>query len=641
MSRVRALGLLVAVPATLGLLGPPASAEPPQVEDAQLVVVLDASASMLEPEEFWDAPRIDAVRAAVNGAIAGLDPDDQVGLRVFGATLSGAEAPGACDDSQLVVPIGGDNRDALTTGVEEYAPVGAAPIGYALEEASNDLGPDGQRSILLISDGESSCDPDPCAAARELAAQDINLTINVVGLNYDAAPREQLRCIADAGHGTYFDAQDGGTLAAATDRLVARAFRPFAVTGTPVEGTPTPEGAPELTPGGQYTDFVGALDEPRHYLIRRNLAGSSIHVGFTALMGEVPKRTDDALGWVSLELLSLDGDSCLGTGGAFGLEGPWALVVTQVSYYADPDDLASACLDDDVLVLSVTMTDWVDEIIGVPFELVISEEPRLAPNAVLQDAAESGQVQWQPMSADGAGGAVLGGSSLNDAPVTTPGSYTSDILPGETMVVRVPLEWGQWLQAQADFGEPSPDVSAVIDSGLEVYLTVISPNRGDATEWSMVGTETTNWDWLHPGRPTHVASATLPVRWWNRGDSITDGASVPGDYYVAISVAEDDAGESFVIPFTLTLGVFGTAGQGAPPYDTTTGTASSSETALTDEPTSPTEDSLATAQANTANGGRADDEGMAPLVIGAFGVAGIALVGRGAYLLRRNARAPR
>ena len=47
------------------------------------------------------------------GVVDGLPDEARVGLRVYGAEVFERTDPGACTDSQLVVPIGTDNRPEL------------------------------------------------------------------------------------------------------------------------------------------------------------------------------------------------------------------------------------------------------------------------------------------------------------------------------------------------------------------------------------------------------------------------------------------------------------------------------------------------------------------------------------------------
>ena len=83
----------------------------------------------------------------------------QVGLRVYGATVFKRSQPGAYTDTQLTVPIGIDNRAQLRSAIARYKPYGETPIGYSLQQAAKDLGPDGKRTIVLVSDGEATCAP--------------------------------------------------------------------------------------------------------------------------------------------------------------------------------------------------------------------------------------------------------------------------------------------------------------------------------------------------------------------------------------------------------------------------------------------------------------------------------------------------
>ena len=190
--------------------------------------------------------KIDAAKRAFARLIPRLPTAGKVGLRVYGATVFNRTDPGACTDSQLAVPVGRADKPALAKAVAGFEPYGETPISYGLQQSAKDLGGSGQRTILLVSDGEETCDPDPCATAREIAGLGINLKIDVVGFRIGPSSRDQLRCIADAGSGTFYETNDAETLAASLERLSVRAFRPFRVSGTAVEGAPAAEGAPVL-----------------------------------------------------------------------------------------------------------------------------------------------------------------------------------------------------------------------------------------------------------------------------------------------------------------------------------------------------------------------------------------------------------
>src|SRR5699024_3188470 len=184
--------------------------------------------------------RIEAARQALHSVVDSLEDHQDVGLRVFAGEITDGDAPEACEDSKLAVEIGSDNRSELTEAIDEYEAIGArTPLAYALEQAAGDLGDEGNRTIVLVSDGEENCAPDPCEAAEAIAEEGIDLAIHTVGFQIEddeaAEAREQLQCIADAGGGQYHDASDAETLTHTLERLSSRAFQPFSLHGDEVE----------------------------------------------------------------------------------------------------------------------------------------------------------------------------------------------------------------------------------------------------------------------------------------------------------------------------------------------------------------------------------------------------------------------
>lgn len=651
----------VAAAATAGVMGlAPAAAQATGSEadgaEPQLLLVLDASRSMEDPSGDGE-PKIDAARAALYGLLDSLEDDQRVGFRVFGATsTAGPGEPESCTDSQLVVPIDTGNRSELRDAVEAFAPRAETPMGYALQEAGKDLGTEGPRSIVLVSDGRANCDPDPCEVARDLAADGVDLAIHAVGLNVDSEARQQLQCIANAGNGQYFDASDTESLTAAMDRLSTRAFRPFSVAGTPIVGTESAQGAPELVGGGQYTDAVGGRGEVKHYLLRRELAGSSLHVGVSA----VPPLGQRGQIW--LEVNSLDSTRCafVSEATSVGNFASWQMINALLTVWPRSASGDDPCRDDEELVLTVEMTGVGQEgIAGVPFELLVVEEPAVTDQSTLP--GRSSTPQWEPMSPAAEDAIELaGGSSFNDAPLLEPGvTYASDVMPGETVYFRVPVDWGQQLQAEAHFPEPGPALSRALRSIVGARITLISPTRGVGTATNLQGAEHTRGSHIRSDQETILQAATTDVRWMNRSARTVEATSLPGEYYVAVAMDQHSSGESFVTPFVLTVDTVGDVA-GAPHYrevpftgdsqdegnsdetaegtspaepgeDPGTGTPGATEGAQEEEPADETDETAARQDAR-------DDSGVGiPILVG-LGVLGLALLGSGAVVLGRLRR---
>ncbi|NNM46447.1 vWA domain-containing protein [Knoellia koreensis] len=327
---VAAVGVTMLAAAGALLASPVAAQADPTADETpgKLLLMLDASGSM-KAKDPSGLTKIAAAKKALTSVVGALPADAQVGLRVYGATQPGV-APGvkppakACTDTQLVAPIKTLDKPGLTKAINGFAAKGETPIAYSLTQAMKDLGSTGKRNIVLVSDGEESCVPDPCPVIKKLVGTGIDLQIDTVGFGVNAKARQQLQCIATAGKGTYYDADNSDQLAASLTKLSQRAIRQFTVSGTPVKAAVRPEDAPQLTPG-QYTDTFTTGEAARYYRITR-AAGSTTMFSVTARPGPNPDDYNTERLAVSLGLP--DGTECASESGLrFGGRGS---VVTAV-----------------------------------------------------------------------------------------------------------------------------------------------------------------------------------------------------------------------------------------------------------------------------------------------------------------------
>lgn len=529
-------------------------------ESQRLQLVLDASGSMKEPAA--KGTKIQAARKALGHVVDTLPDQAQVGLRVYGAKVS--TGPKACTDSQQVVAPGTDNRDQLRDAITAYRPLGETPIGYALQQAGKDLGSEGKRTIVLVSDGEPTCSPDPCKVAKKLSRDGIDLKIDVVGLSVDAKTRKKLRCIADAGHGSYFDADDAESL---TERLTVtstRAFRPFDFSGTPVTGSANPLDAPAIGVG-QYLDQLPAKDGVTFYKIPRTVPGSTIHVGTTA-------RTTVKGGGTGL-LMTLSDDpngvtECDRATSFDGISGGIRLLNASLNTWSSkPDD---SCATVDFLVLSMKQS-INNDLEGSPVEIVVFEEPPLAEGSEQSLPPADKAIEWEPMTPGKSTDEVVPGTSIASAPEIDPGSYTLDIRSGERQVFAIPLNWGERLQVQIDADLSEKTINAhSVNGGFEP--NIISPTRGDETynfgihmpdDWSDLPLanmpNVDSWHW-------RKGAASHPVSYLNRSvvDQDMVASSLAGYRYIDVGYNIDNP--DAVVEYDLTVKVLGQAGEGEPEY---------------------------------------------------------------------------
>lgn len=264
--------------ATLAL-AVPAAAQAPPAKDAAVLLVVDASKSMRD-DDGTGRPKIEAAKAALRTLIDGLPDGARVGLRVYGARVSGTGRAAGCRDTRLVSPVAPLDREGLAARVGALTPRGFTPIGASLRGAAADLGSAGQKTVILVSDGGDNCaPPSPCAVAREVSRKGVALKIQAVGFQVRSAARRQLECIAEAGGGRYVDARDAEDLAAQLRALTARALRPYITRGEPIDPAAEPETA-QPHPAGQYTSEL----RPGEHAWYAFQAGAGQHVSASATL---------------------------------------------------------------------------------------------------------------------------------------------------------------------------------------------------------------------------------------------------------------------------------------------------------------------------------------------------------------------
>jgi hypothetical protein len=183
-------------------------------ESRSIALILDASGSM-NAKLATGGTRIDAAKAAVGAFLAKLDPNVRIAYRVYGHQ-SPTKAHD-CKDTELMVGFGpaSANRDAILAKTQSVKAQGYTPITYVIQLAAADINKEpGTRTVVLVSDGKETCDGDPCAVAKALAAADAKLVIHTIGFNVDDAARYQLQCIARVARGTYTNASGAADLGA-------------------------------------------------------------------------------------------------------------------------------------------------------------------------------------------------------------------------------------------------------------------------------------------------------------------------------------------------------------------------------------------------------------------------------------------
>lgn len=234
-----------------------AHAQQEQVDGA-LLLIMDASGSMNETDDNG-VRLIDGAKQALNGVVDALPEGTPVGLRVYGHRVPNTDRARGCEDTELIQPVEPLDPAAMKQTIASFEARGFTPIGYSLQQAANDLPPEGPRTIVLVSDGEDTCaPPPPCEVARDLVAQGIDVKIETVGffIQDNQQAQSELQCIAEETGGTYRRADDSAELVEELETISAREARAFVAQGQQATGAPTPMDAETIDPGTRYTDTV-------------------------------------------------------------------------------------------------------------------------------------------------------------------------------------------------------------------------------------------------------------------------------------------------------------------------------------------------------------------------------------------------
>ncbi|MDP8262353.1 MAG: VWA domain-containing protein [Candidatus Ancaeobacter aquaticus] len=230
--------------------------------------ILDASNSMNETLPDGQK-KIDAAKTIMSNLIDNIyseTKDTNVGLRIYGANFDGKqEKKAACLDSVLVVPISPIDANLLKQKIASTNAAGYTPIAHSLELAAQDFkkGKSDKNSMVLVSDGIETCGGDPIAVAKKLIAQGFNVKIYTIGFVVDEKAKAQLKGIAAATGGKYFDAKDADQLKKSLEEIKNRSFEGYEASGKDVTPTLWIANAPEIEKG----DYKGtlAMQEAKFY----------------------------------------------------------------------------------------------------------------------------------------------------------------------------------------------------------------------------------------------------------------------------------------------------------------------------------------------------------------------------------------
>lgn len=187
-------------------------------------IILDASGSMLQ--RIDGKRRIEIARDVLTNLVEESIPEGTpMALRIFGH-----RTPGECQ-TDLEVPLAPLDKSHVigTISQTEAKNLAKTPIGASLERVAADLdGAAGQKLVLLITDGEETCDGDPALAIEKLKEAGLDIRVNIVGFAIDDQQlKNDFERWAMAGGGRYFDAAGEEDLSQSVQQALLPKYQVF------------------------------------------------------------------------------------------------------------------------------------------------------------------------------------------------------------------------------------------------------------------------------------------------------------------------------------------------------------------------------------------------------------------------------
>jgi Ca-activated chloride channel homolog len=179
-----------------------------------VMLVLDASGSMWG--QLNGKTKIEIARSAVADLTLAWPAGNNLGLLSYGH-----RSKGDCKDIETLLTVAPLDRTSYLAKVNALNPKGMTPISAAVIQAAEALKSSEQKAtVILVSDGEETCNMDPCQVGRDLEKNGVDFVAHVIGFDVpNPKHQDQLKCLAENTGGRYFNARDAGDLSAALQTL--------------------------------------------------------------------------------------------------------------------------------------------------------------------------------------------------------------------------------------------------------------------------------------------------------------------------------------------------------------------------------------------------------------------------------------
>ncbi len=182
----------------------------------QVIFILDASGSMWGQVE--GRAKITIAKEAIVNNISSWKEGVKIGLVAFGHNNIKR-----CVGSETIMPLSVMDESRMYDRLKEINPKTEGSIAHSLNRAAKAMQSDAKKAtIVLISDGQTTCKIDPCKAAEVLADESLDFRIHVIGFDVADDSKAKLECIARVSDGKYYAVKTAEGLNSALSDVVEK-----------------------------------------------------------------------------------------------------------------------------------------------------------------------------------------------------------------------------------------------------------------------------------------------------------------------------------------------------------------------------------------------------------------------------------
>ncbi len=186
-----------------------------------IVLILDASGSMWGQVD--GKAKIEIAKEVLSDLIETLPENSVAGLVAYGHRRKVD-----CDDVEEIIAPKRLDKNELITAIKKLSPKGKTPISRSVRLTAERIrNMEDTTTIILVSDGRETCDPDPCGLVKALKESGIRFIMHVIGFDVTSEEKAELECMAREGGGSYFTADNALEFSTAAAEVVKKQTPPY------------------------------------------------------------------------------------------------------------------------------------------------------------------------------------------------------------------------------------------------------------------------------------------------------------------------------------------------------------------------------------------------------------------------------